>query len=90
MHVTPTPGTVLVKWQDSSRCVATFIIERSTEKDGTYERVNGADTVWLSLLTPNGAAVPEAGSPGEMFGSEGEALPAHVFRPQLGRLKRFR
>ena len=47
-------------------------------------------TVWLSLLTPNGAAVPEADSPGEMFGSEGEALPAHVFRPQLGQLKRFR
>eukprot|EP01045_Picozoa_sp_COSAG04_P001115 COSAG04_NODE_34_length_34523_cov_40.302446_29_plen_589_part_00 len=61
VHVTPTPGTVLVKWQDSSRCVATFIIERSTEKDGTYQRVNGVDTVWLSFIHASG---PAARGPG--------------------------
>ena len=61
VHVTPTPGTTLVKWQDSSRCVATFIIERSTEKDGTYQRVNGVDTVWLSFIHAGG---PAARAPG--------------------------
>ena len=60
-HVTPTPGTTLVKWQDSSRCVATFIIERSAEKDGTYQRVNVADTVWLSFIHAGG---PAARGPG--------------------------
>ena len=48
MHITPTPGSVIVRWNDDQRCVKTYIVEYNS--DSMFSRANPQDTIWRSFV----------------------------------------